>query len=173
MAAFGAVGAVGLVIDVGLFNVFFHEGQIVAKTISTIVATTVTYVGNRYFSFSHRARSGIGRETSLFFGINLVVLGFSEADHRIKFVYPLHLKHHVFAMNAGRTSPRSVSAPCSGSGPTSGSCSCTRTRCTNTSTSVELDAELSGVSPVKRISRRRRGPARTPRRPGRRRAGDA
>ena len=98
IAAFGLVGSVGLVIDIGLFNLFFHDGQVVAKTISTSVATVATYLGNRYFSFSHRARSGVGRETSLFFGINLLVLGFSIG--LISFAeYPLHYKHHVFAMN--------------------------------------------------------------------------
>jgi len=98
IVAFGMVGAVGFVVDVGLFNVFFHDGQVVAKTISTTCATVVTYLGNRFFSFSHRARSGIGRETSIFFGINMVVLAISLAVIAV-FEYPLHFKHHVFAMN--------------------------------------------------------------------------
>lgn len=98
VAAFGAVGAVGFVIDVGLFNLFFHEGQAVAKLISTSVATVATYLGNRYFSFSHRARSGVGRETSIFFGINMLVLGFSIGVIALA-EYPMHFKHHVFAMN--------------------------------------------------------------------------
>ena len=99
VTAFGLVGAIGFVIDVGLFNVFFDEGQVVAKAISTTAATAVTYVGNRYFSFSHRARSGIGRETSLFLGINVITLMFSLAVIGF-FSYPLHLKHHLVAMNA-------------------------------------------------------------------------
>ena len=98
IAAFGVVGAVGFAIDVTLFNVFFHDGQIVAKTISTVVATTVTYFGNRHFSFSHRARSGIGRETSIFLGINVITLIFSLLVIAL-FSYPLHFKHHLFAMN--------------------------------------------------------------------------
>ena len=98
VSAFGLVGAIGFIIDISLFNLFFDNGQIIAKTISTTVATCVTYVGNRYFSFSHRARTGIGRETSIFFSINaialvvsLAIIGFAE--------YPLHLKHQVVAMN--------------------------------------------------------------------------
>jgi putative flippase GtrA len=98
VAAFGLVGAIGFVIDVGLFNLFFHDGQIVAKCISTTVATVVTYFGNRYLSFSHRARSGIGRETSVFFGINVVTLLFSLAVIGI-FEYPLGFKHHLVVMN--------------------------------------------------------------------------
>ncbi len=49
-----------------------------AKCVSTIVSTTFAYFGNRHLSFSHRARTRIGRETSFFFGINLVTLVFSE-----------------------------------------------------------------------------------------------
>jgi putative flippase GtrA len=98
VAAFGLVGMVGFVIDVGLFNLFFDNGQIVAKCISTFAATTVTYFGNRYFSFSHRARTGIGRETSLFLGINIITLLFSIAVIGL-FEYPLHFKHHLLVMN--------------------------------------------------------------------------
>jgi putative flippase GtrA len=96
--AFGLVGIVGFAIDITLFNLFFHDGQIVAKCISTTVATIVTYFGNRYFSFSHRARSGIGRETSVFFGINVITLIFSLVVIAI-FEYPLAFKHHVLIMN--------------------------------------------------------------------------
>jgi putative flippase GtrA len=98
VTAFGLVGIVGFVIDIGLFNVFFHDGQIIAKCISTTVATVVTYFGNRYFSFSHRARTGIGRETSVFFGINVITLIFSLVVIAI-FEYPLGFKHHVLVMN--------------------------------------------------------------------------
>lgn len=98
VAAFGLVGAVGFVIDVGLFNLFFNDGQIIAKCISTFAATAVTYFGNRYFSFSHRARSGVGRETSIFLGINIITLLFSLALIAL-FEYPLHYKHHLLVMN--------------------------------------------------------------------------
>jgi putative flippase GtrA len=99
VAAFGLIGAIGFVIDVGLFNLFFNSGQIVAKCISTFAATAVTYFGNRYFSFSHRARTGIGRETSIFLGINVIALLFSLAAIAL-FEYPLHFKHHLLVMNA-------------------------------------------------------------------------
>jgi putative flippase GtrA len=98
IAAFGIVGAVGLVVDLGLFNLFFSDGQIVAKTISTTVATGVTYVGNRYLSFSHRARTRLGREAGFFFLINLIALVISLGIIGV-FSYPLHFKHHVFVMN--------------------------------------------------------------------------
>ena len=98
VAAFGMVGAVGFVIDLALFNLFFDSGQIVAKTISTTVATGVTYVGNRNLSFSHRARSKLGREAGFFFLINLIALLAALVVIGI-FSYPLHFKHHVLVMN--------------------------------------------------------------------------
>jgi putative flippase GtrA len=98
ITAFGLVGAVGFMVDLGLFNLFFGDGQIVAKTISTTVATCVTYVGNRYLSFSHRARSKLRREAGFFFLINLIALLGSLVVIGI-FSYPLHFKHHLLVMN--------------------------------------------------------------------------
>lgn len=98
IAAFGIVGAIGLVVDLGLFNLLFDHGQVTAKAISTTVATGVTYVGNRYLSFSHRARTNLGREAGFFFLINLVALLGSLVVIAF-FSYPLHYKHHVFVMN--------------------------------------------------------------------------
>ena len=98
ITAFGAVGAVGFVVDLALFNFFFDQGQIVAKSISTSVATGVTYVGNRNLSFSHRARSKLAREASYFFLINLIALLGALIIIGI-FSYPLHFKHDVLVMN--------------------------------------------------------------------------
>jgi putative flippase GtrA len=98
IAAFGVVGAVGFVIDLSLFNFLFNDGQIVAKSISTSVATVVTYFGNRHLSFSHRARSKLGREAGFFFLINLIALAGALVIIGI-FSYPLHFKHHLLVMN--------------------------------------------------------------------------
>ena len=67
VAAFGAVGIVSLFIDLGIYNALFQYGSLKAKCVSTVVATTFAYFGNRHLSFSHRARTSIGRETSFFF----------------------------------------------------------------------------------------------------------
>ncbi|MEO6501694.1 MAG: GtrA family protein [Jatrophihabitantaceae bacterium] len=98
IAAFGMVGAVGFVIDLLLFNLLFDYGQVTAKAISTGVATGVTYVGNRNLSFSHRARSKLGREAGFFFLINLIALLVALVIIGI-FSYPLHYKHDVLVMN--------------------------------------------------------------------------
>lgn len=103
IAAFGAIGALAFVIDVGLFTLLTSawHAALKAKTVSTLVSTTFAYFGNRHLSFSHRARTGIGRETAYFFGINLITLAFSLAVLGL-FVYPLGFDHDssvVFVVN--------------------------------------------------------------------------
>ncbi len=39
IAAFGVVGVVGLVVDLGVYNLLLQHGSIKAKTVSTIAAT--------------------------------------------------------------------------------------------------------------------------------------
>jgi putative flippase GtrA len=82
LSAFGVVGAVCFVLDVGIFQVLYvhtSAGAVLAKLVSTVIATTVAYFGNRYWSFSQRARTGIRREYSLFVLINAVTLALSLA----------------------------------------------------------------------------------------------
>jgi putative flippase GtrA len=103
LSAFGLIGAMAFVIDVGLFAWLTTYGALKAKAVSTVVSTTFAYFGNRYLSFSHRARSTIGRETSFFFGINLITLIFSELAIGL-FVYGFHYAHTsrtVFVVNIG------------------------------------------------------------------------
>jgi putative flippase GtrA len=101
VAAFGVVGAAALVIDLGLFTLLVGFGAVKAKIVSATVSTTFAYFGNRYLSFSHRARTSIARETAFFFGINAITLVFSAACIAL-FVYPLHYGHQsamVFFVN--------------------------------------------------------------------------
>jgi putative flippase GtrA len=82
LSAFGVVGAVCFVLDLGIFQLLYvHTGMgpVLAKLVSTVIATTVAYFGNRYWSFSRRARTGIRREYLLFFLINAVTLVLSLA----------------------------------------------------------------------------------------------
>lgn len=98
VAAFGAVGLVSLVIDLGIYNLLSPQGWLKAKFVSTIAATLFAYFGNRYLSFSHRARTSIGRETSFFFGINIIVLIVSELVLGL-FAYPLSQRNDHIVMN--------------------------------------------------------------------------
>jgi putative flippase GtrA len=79
LTAFGLVGALAFVIDLSVFAWLQHHGALKANAASTVLSTAFAYVGNRYLSFSHRARGSVARETSFFFGINLITLAFSEA----------------------------------------------------------------------------------------------
>ncbi|MDQ2796734.1 MAG: GtrA family protein [Actinomycetota bacterium] len=104
IAAFGVIGAVAFAIDIGVFTWLTraeHLGALKSKAVSTIVSTAFAYFGNRYLSFSHRARTSIGRETSYFFGINLITLIFSELALAL-FVYAFgydHASTTVFVVN--------------------------------------------------------------------------
>ncbi len=73
---FGVVGSLAFVVDIGLFNVLLQatDKPLTSKTLSTVVATTVAYVGNRYWTFRRRSRSGVRREYTLFFLLNGVGL---------------------------------------------------------------------------------------------------
>ena len=80
LSAFGVVGAACLVLDLGLFQLLYGHlgaGAVTAKLGSTLVSMTVAYVAHRYWSFSHRQRTGVGREYVLFAAINgaTLVLG--------------------------------------------------------------------------------------------------
>jgi putative flippase GtrA len=72
-AKFGIVGLIGI----GVTNIVFgplhndlHLGVLTSVTIATVVATVVTFVGNRYWSFRHREGAGTGREGLTFFILN-------------------------------------------------------------------------------------------------------
>ena len=45
-------------------------GAVAAKLASTVIAMTFAYLGHRYWSFSHRARTGLRREYLLFAVVN-------------------------------------------------------------------------------------------------------
>jgi putative flippase GtrA len=98
LTAFGLVGALAFVIDIGLYNLLAHVGWLKAKAVSATVSTAFAYFGNRHLSFSHRARTSLRRETSFFFAINLVTLVFSECALGV-FAYPLGQRHDHLIMN--------------------------------------------------------------------------
>jgi putative flippase GtrA len=72
MAKFGIVGGVGFVISVVGADLLVHAGlgKYKALTVATIVATGVTFIGNRYWTYRNRPRTGTARESVLFFVMN-------------------------------------------------------------------------------------------------------
>lgn len=78
LGKFGVVGGIAFIIDIVLFNVaasMFGLGPLTAKTLSTVVAASVAFVGNRFWTWRHRGRSGLAREYGLYFFFNAVGLG--------------------------------------------------------------------------------------------------
>ena len=77
LSAFGIVGGLTFLLDIGLFQLLYaHVGldAVLSKLLSTLVSMTVAYVGHRYWSFSHRARTTVRREYFLFAVVNAVTL---------------------------------------------------------------------------------------------------
>jgi putative flippase GtrA len=73
---FGVVGFAAYLVDVALFNLVLHrtDEPLTSKVVSTTVATTLAYAGNRAWTFRHRGGSGVRREYLLFFLLNGVGL---------------------------------------------------------------------------------------------------
>jgi len=81
-AKFGVVGVVGVLITnfgYALLHNTFGTGPVTAATIATIVATAVSYVANRYWSFRHRERTSVAREGTIFFVLNGIGLAIQDA----------------------------------------------------------------------------------------------
>jgi putative flippase GtrA len=106
-AKFGVIGVIGLLIT-NIGYVLLHSnsgmGPVTATTVATVVATAVTYVGNRYWSFKHRERTSVPRETLIFFALNGIGLLIQDAVVAFNY-YILNLSDHklaeFLALNAG------------------------------------------------------------------------
>ncbi|MDP9239668.1 MAG: GtrA family protein [Actinomycetota bacterium] len=77
LTKFGVIGMVNTALDFAILNLLhfgFGVGPLTSKCISTVIAATSSYFMNRHWTFAHRARSGMRREYTLFFLLNLVGL---------------------------------------------------------------------------------------------------
>jgi putative flippase GtrA len=97
-AKFGIIGVIGLTItNVGYALLHSNGvGPVTSTTIATIVATTVAYIGNRYWSFAHRERTSVPREGLIFFVLNGIGLLIQDAVVAFN-SYVLHFEHHKLA----------------------------------------------------------------------------
>lgn len=100
LAKFGVVGGAAYVIDVGVFNLLSYLGEnpllagqpILAKVVSTAVATVVAWLGNRYWTFRHTRRPELGREFLLYLIMCTIGLGIS--------LLCLWASHYVFGFTS-------------------------------------------------------------------------
>ena len=76
LAKFSAVGAVGYLINLGVYTVLLHAGlhYLVAATGSFFVAVSSNYVLNRWWTF-HDRRAGVAAQGMRFFIVSLASLG--------------------------------------------------------------------------------------------------
>ncbi|WP_434590500.1 GtrA family protein [Streptomyces sp. A5-4] len=79
LAKFGAVGAVGFVVNAIVFNVcvhYFDLAVVRSGVIATAVAIGTNYLGNRYWTYRSSDKRGRSRELTLFLlfsGVGLVI----------------------------------------------------------------------------------------------------
>ncbi|MDO0927389.1 GtrA family protein [Streptomyces sp. TG1A-8] len=69
VAKFGVVGAVGVLVNLGVFNLVRHVSDLPvvrASVIATVVAIVFNYVGFRYWTYRDRDKGGRTRELTLF-----------------------------------------------------------------------------------------------------------
>lgn len=104
LAKFLVVGGTSYIVDVGLFSVLSHtilENKVItAKAISILVATILSYILNREWSFSRRGGREKHHEAMLFFLVNGIALGLN--------LVPLALSQYVFGFNTTNYSPLTV-----------------------------------------------------------------
>ena len=73
---FLVVGGIGAVVTIGGATALQESAELKAVTITAVVATIVTFLGNRYWTFKHREGNGTARDSIVFFFLNGVGLIF-------------------------------------------------------------------------------------------------
>lgn len=100
LGKFGVVGLVGLVVDVGGFNLLryaggegpLHDYPVTAKIVSAAVATVVSWLGHRFWTFRHGRREAVHHEFLLFLLMCTIGTGLA--------VSCLAVSHHVLGFES-------------------------------------------------------------------------
>jgi putative flippase GtrA len=76
LGKFGIVGGISYVVDTVIFKILLSAAinPLLAKTLATAVSGTLAFIGNRYWTWRDRPRSGLRREYTLYFFFNVVGL---------------------------------------------------------------------------------------------------
>jgi len=105
LAKFLVVGGTCYLVDVGLFTLMSHtvlsNKVVTAKAISVIIATILSYILNREWSFSRRGGREPRHEAMLFFLVNGIALAVN--------LIPLALSQYVFGFNTDNYTSLTVS----------------------------------------------------------------
>jgi len=82
---FAIVGLTGVGVQIVAFNVLRYAGPghvgvleakpITAQVLAIALATVVTYLGNRYWTYHHRERGSVARELPVFVLLNGIAIG--------------------------------------------------------------------------------------------------
>ncbi len=106
-AKFAVIGVTGVFITnavYGLLHIHLGLGPVTSTTIATIIAAIATYLGNRYWSFRSRQRTGVMHEIVVFAVLNGIGLLIQDAVVAFGY-YLLHLGHNrlagFIALNTG------------------------------------------------------------------------
>ncbi|RDI48495.1 GtrA family protein [Nocardia mexicana] len=81
--AFLVVGAIGFLVDAGTYNLLvfwggegvMYHAPLPAKIIAIVVATVVTYFGNKWWTFAHKQGGSPAREYVLYALFNVIAIG--------------------------------------------------------------------------------------------------
>jgi len=98
-AKFGVIGVAGLFITNAVYDLLFLHwgvGPVTSTTLATLVAAIATYLGNRYWSFRTRQRTGVVRELIIFAVLNGIGLLIQDAAVAFNY-YLLQLGHDKLA----------------------------------------------------------------------------
>ena len=81
VSKFGTVGGIAFLIDSVIYNLLLPTGleTLIAKTVSTVIATTFAFFGNRFWTWRHREHHHMARQYTMFFLLNAVGLGIGLA----------------------------------------------------------------------------------------------
>jgi putative flippase GtrA len=77
LGKFGVVGATTYLVDLGVFNlclIGFGWAWFPSLVTSTVIAASLAFVGNRFWTWRHRERTALHREYGLYFSFNVIGL---------------------------------------------------------------------------------------------------
>jgi putative flippase GtrA len=94
LVRFGSVGGVAFLVDMGTYNVLrfgpvdvLHDSPLTARVLAVLLATFVSWLGNRHWTFADRRSHRHARELVLFAAVNLlgtaVMIGTLAVSHYV------------------------------------------------------------------------------------------